>query len=120
MSEGSAGLSSSPTQVLAEYAAGTTFGALPGDAVVAVKHMVLDSLGTALAAGTMGEGCRELIDMVVSCGGHPQSTVLGFGHKGPAPLVALANGGLVHALNYDAGGVGHQGVVEGMDQAAIR
>jgi 2-methylcitrate dehydratase PrpD len=49
--------------------------------------------------------------MVVACGGHPQATILGFGHRGPAPLVALANGGLVHALNYDAGGSGHLGVV---------
>jgi 2-methylcitrate dehydratase PrpD len=99
------------TETLAEYAAGTTFDALPSEAVVAVKHLVLDALGTALAATTVGEGCRELVDMVVACGGHPQATILGFGHKGPAPLVALANGGLVHALNYDAGGSGHLGVV---------
>jgi 2-methylcitrate dehydratase PrpD len=99
------------TQRLAEYAASITFESLPNDAVVAVKHLVLDSLGTALAATTMGEGCRELVAMVVAGGGHPQATVLGFGHRGPAPLIALANGGLVHALNYDAGGSGHLGVV---------
>lgn len=99
------------TQALAEYAATTTYEELPSDVVVAVKHLILDSLGTALAAGTMGEGCRELLDMAVSCGGEPQSTILGFGTKGPAPLVALVNGGLVHALNYDAGGPGHLGVV---------
>jgi 2-methylcitrate dehydratase PrpD len=99
------------TQALAEYAAGTTYESLPPDVVVAVKHLILDSLGTALAAGTMGDGCRELVDMAVSCGGEPHSTLLGFGKKGPAPMVALVNGGLVHALNYDAGGPGHLGVV---------
>jgi 2-methylcitrate dehydratase PrpD len=100
-----------PTQMLAEYTAQMEYKSLPPEVVVAVKHMVLDSLGTALAAGTLGDGCKELVDMVVSCGGRQESTILGFGHKGPAPLVALANGGLVHALNYDAGGPGHLGVV---------
>ncbi|HZT07673.1 MAG TPA: MmgE/PrpD family protein [Chloroflexota bacterium] len=99
------------TVALAEYAARVTFESLPSAVVIAVKRLILDSLGTALAAGTMGDGCRELVDMAVACGGRPQSTILGFDRKGPAPLVALANGGLVHALNYDAGGPGHLGVV---------
>src|SRR5690242_5243710 len=101
----------SVTQALAEYAAGTTYEALPPGVVVAVKHLILDSLGTVLAAGTMGDGCHELVDMALACGGEPHSTMLGFGKKGPAPLVALVNGGLVHSLNYDAGGPGHLGVV---------
>lgn len=111
MSQESAPTSPATTAILSEYAAQTTFESLPRDAVLAVKHLILDSLGTALAAGTMGDGCSELKEMAVSCGGQPQSTMLGFGLKGPAPLAALINGGLVHALNYDAGGPGHLGVV---------
>jgi 2-methylcitrate dehydratase PrpD len=99
------------TQALAEYAASTTYESLPPGVVSAVKHLIIDSLGTALAAGTLSDGCRELVDMAASCGGEPHATMLGFAKKGPAPLAALVNGGLVHGLNYDAGGPGHLGVV---------
>jgi 2-methylcitrate dehydratase PrpD len=101
----------STTARLAEYAATLRYDDLPAEVVLAVKRMMLDALGTALAAGTLGEGCKELVAMVAACGGQPEATILGFGHRGPAALVALANGGLVHALNYDAGGAGHLGVV---------
>ena len=44
--------------------------------------------------------------------GLPESTMLGFGDRVSAPLAALANGALAHALNFDAlgGAGGHAGV----------
>jgi 2-methylcitrate dehydratase PrpD len=75
--------------------------------------MVLDALGCALAATTLGDGCRESIAVMERLGGPPDSTILGIGTKVAAPNAAFVNGALVHALNYDPIGaeVGHLGVV---------
>src|SRR5262245_61368721 len=95
------------TARIADFLAGVTYEDLPPAVVAALKHQVLDTLGTTLAASTLGEGCRELVSVVQTTGGAPESTLLGFGTKVPAAQAALANGGLAHALNYDAGGAGH-------------
>lgn len=99
---------------LSEFAAGLTYGRLPAEVVTTVKRILLDSLGTTLAANTLGVGCPELVGVVQRAGGAPQATLIGIGGKVPAVLAALANGGMSHALNYDdvAGprGSGHLGV----------
>jgi 2-methylcitrate dehydratase PrpD len=101
------------TRELAEFAASLTYDDLPVGAVSALKRMILDSLGTALAATTLGDGCREVTTVMRGLGGPPQSTILGSSTKVAAPNAAFANGALVHALNYDPIGaeIGHVGVV---------
>jgi 2-methylcitrate dehydratase PrpD len=81
--------------------------------VTGVKRILLDTLGTTLAATTLGAGCREVVDVAVQFGGKPESTIFGSSHKVAAPHAAMANGALAHALNYDAIGpqVGHVGLV---------
>lgn len=102
-----------PTQALAAFAAALSYDDLPAEVVATLKRMLLDSLGAALAATTLGDGCRESVAVMRALGGPPESTVLGFGAKVAAPNAAFANGALVHALNYDPIGpeVGHLGVV---------
>src|SRR5947199_4738350 len=106
-------MAGSQTLALAEFAATLKFGDLPADVVENVKLMVLDSLGCAIAATTLGDGCRETIAVMSDLGGRPESTIIGTGHKVSAPNAAFANGALVHALNYDPIGaeIGHVGVV---------
>lgn len=99
------------TARLARFAAQVTYEALPPSVVRTVKGILLDSLGTALAANTLGEGCRELVAVARDAGGAAESTIIGFGDKVPALMAALVNGGLAHALNYDAVGAGHLGVI---------
>ena len=94
------------TARIADYLANLTYESLPPAVTATLKHLVLDTLGTALAAGTLGEGCRELVAVARAAGGIPESTVLGFGLKLPAAQAALVNGGLAHALNYDPGHLG--------------
>lgn len=100
------------TQEFAEFAATLRFDELPAGTVSSLKRMILDSLGTALAATTLGDGCREVMSVMSGLGGKPESTVLTLG-KVAAPHAAFANGALVHALNYDPIGaeIGHLGVV---------
>ncbi len=99
---------------ISEFAAGLTFDRLPSSVVTTVKRILLDTLGTTLAANTLGVGCKELVQVAQRCGGSEDATLLGIGSKVPAPMAALTNGGLAHALNFDdvAGprGSGHMGV----------
>jgi len=99
------------TGLFAEYAANITYESLPSEVVSVLKRMVLDTLGTTLAANTLGEGVKELVRVVRSAGGSPESTLIGFGEKVPAVMAALANGGMAHSLNYDDSGEagGHLG-----------
>jgi 2-methylcitrate dehydratase PrpD len=102
-----------PTVALAEFAAALKLGDLPADVVANVKLMILDALGCAIAATTLGDGCRETMAVMRSLGGKPESTIIGSADKVSAPNAAFANGALVHALNYDPIGaeIGHVGVV---------
>jgi 2-methylcitrate dehydratase PrpD len=75
---------------------------LPAAAVESVKKEVLDSLATALG-GSSKAGVSELVDMVKEWGGSPQSTIIAYGFKCPAPNAAQVNGTMIHALDYDDG-----------------
>lgn len=101
------------TRRLACFAAALTYDELPEEIVLLTKRLVLDALGTALAATVLGPGCRELVAVTTALGGPAESTILGTGRRVAAPNAAFANGALVHALNYDAVGkhTGHTGVV---------
>src|SRR5436190_1411138 len=75
--------------------------------------MILDSLGCALAATGLGDGCRGTMAVMGALGGKPESTIIGLAVKVSAPNAAFANGALVHALNYDpiSAEIGHVGIV---------
>jgi 2-methylcitrate dehydratase PrpD len=75
---------------------------IPAAAVESAKREVLDSLATALG-GSSKPGVAELADMVKEWGGSPQSTVIAYGIKCPAPNAAQVNGTMIHALDYDDG-----------------
>ena len=106
-------MATTPTSALAEFAAELKFADLPADAVAALKLMILDCLGCAIAATSLGDGCRETIELMRNLGGKPEGTIIGSAGKVSAPNAAFANGALVHALNYDpiGGEIGHLGVV---------
>lgn len=100
-------------EALARFAATLAYGSIPDRTRLTVKRIVLDCVGTALAATTLGDGCREAIAVACGLGGKPESSILGVGTKVSPVQAAFANGALVHALNYDPIGaeIGHVGVV---------
>jgi len=102
-----------PTYALAEFAASLNYLDLPAEVIDVTKCMILDSIGTALAATTLGDGCKESVSIMRDLSGKPECRILGTREKVSAPNAAFANGALVHALNYDPIGshVGHLGVV---------
>jgi 2-methylcitrate dehydratase PrpD len=85
----------------------TRYEDLPVEAVEAAKKEVVDSLATAVG-GSGRPGVAELVAMVREWGGNPQSTVIAYGFKCPAPNAAQVNGTMIHALDYDDG---HQGAI---------
>lgn len=99
------------TRAVCEYVAASRYSDLPADVVEVAKRLTLDSLGTTLAGGTLGDGGPETASVVIKSGGRPESTVLGYDEKVSAVMAALANGAMVHSLNYDAIGAegGHPG-----------
>ncbi len=74
----------------------------------ALRHL-LDGLGTALAA-RRGRAVEPALVVARGLGGPPEAVVLGDRQPIGAPAAALANGALVHALDFDdthAGGLVH-------------
>jgi 2-methylcitrate dehydratase PrpD len=100
-------------KAIAHFAATLAYQNIPDRTRHTVKRIILDCIGTALAATTLGDGCREAIAVAHGLGGKPESTILGVGTKVSPLQAAFANGALVHALNYDPIGaeIGHVGVV---------
>ena len=82
---------------------------VPADVRVAAGRHLLDGLGTAAAAGRTG-AAAPAVSVALGLGGPPEALVLGTGRRVGAPAAALANGVLVHALDFDdthAGGLVH-------------
>jgi 2-methylcitrate dehydratase PrpD len=105
-------MSANVTRALAERIAALHYEQLPPVVVALGKALVLDTLGTAVAATRLGAACAEVVDVMWRLGGPAESTIVGRAGKVAAPNAAFANGALAHALNYDAVGAetGHTGV----------
>ena len=95
------------TRKLARHAAMLRYDALPAPLVNLTKQCVLDTLGVCLGATTLAPEARIVADYVRDLEGRPESTLLGFGGKAPAPSAVFLNGSLGHMLDYDDTGAGH-------------
>ncbi|WP_141578375.1 MmgE/PrpD family protein [Actinomadura sp. WMMA1423] len=92
---------------LARWALG--LAGAPGPVEAAATRHLLDGFGTALGALRTG-AAGPAIEVARGLGGPPEAAVLGTGDLLSAPAAALANGTLVHALDFDdthAGGLVH-------------
>lgn len=87
--------------LIARYICETSYNDLPLRVVDATKKSILDALGVTLAAGTLGDGCRQFVNLAIAQGGKPESTIIGFGTKVPAAMAAFANGAMAHALDFE-------------------
>lgn len=83
--------------------------AVPAEVDAAALRHLLDGLGNAVAAAR-AHAADPAVSVAVGLGGPTEATVLGTGTRISAPAAALANGTLVHALDFDdthAGGLVH-------------
>ncbi|GAG12912.1 unnamed protein product, partial [marine sediment metagenome] len=72
----------------------------PEDVVEAAKKVILDTLGSTLA-GTTAPGIETLHTLVTEWGGSPESSLLAFGDKVPAPGAVLVNATAARARDID-------------------
>lgn len=88
------------SQELADFIVSLRFEDLPGAVTSAAKRHLTDACGVALAAAARGAGSAA-IEMTHSWGGAREAGIIGTDIGAPAPFAALANGILIHSLNFD-------------------
>ena len=85
---------------LSTFTANLRFEDIPSQVIEKVKLHVLDALGIALAS-TEEPYAEGIISLVRDWGGTPQATLWHHGDKLPAAHAAMANGSLVHGIDFD-------------------
>ena len=101
------------TQLFVANFRGVRFEDLPPEVVSITKDQVLDFFGVALG-GSSEAGVGEMRDLVLEWGGAPQSSILRFGDRVPAPNAAQVNATMAHSLDFDdvhEDAIMHPGVV---------
>ena len=88
------------TEQIARFVVETNYFSIPSEAIRLAKNAILDALGVTLA-GSVEPAGKIIAEYVKELGGTPQSGVVGNSFKSSAPLAALANGTMAHALDYD-------------------
>ncbi|RVU05962.1 MmgE/PrpD family protein [Novosphingobium umbonatum] len=83
---------------LSAYVAEALYDDLPPATVTAAKQVLLDGLGVMLGASGMAP---EVLPFVKLAAGDGPCTILGNGLRASAPMAALANGAMAHALDYE-------------------
>lgn len=92
------------TAALAGFVADARFEDLPAAAVHEGRRLLLDSIGCALAGLTSAKG-RLALGLAQRLGGPTESVIWGAHGRVSATNAAFANGELINALDWDAGGV---------------
>jgi 2-methylcitrate dehydratase PrpD len=64
------------------------------------KGLLLDSVGNMLAAVDQ-QSARVMVAALTDLGGPPEASIIGSGERVSAPNAAIANGAMLHALDFD-------------------
>lgn len=88
------------TEALAQFTCDLNYDVVPQEAFRWAKDAILDCLGVGLA-GAKDDAGKIATAYAKSTGGAPECSVLAAGFKTSAAEAALANGVLVHALDFD-------------------
>ena len=85
----------------AELVHALKYEAIPDEVTKKAKFIIRDGLGNQIAASAISEPARKVIEMVKEWGGKPESTVVGYGFKVPAPMAAMCNAMMGHGVELD-------------------
>ena len=77
------------------------YEAIPEEVCKKAKFIIRDGLGNQIAASAISEPARKVIEIVKEWGGKPESTVVGYGFKVPAPMAAMCNAMMGHGVELD-------------------
>ena len=90
------------TRQLAQFVANHSYSDIPSDIREIAKHTIIDTLGCCIAGYTAaGEECSWIIGLVKELGGKPESSVFMDGFMTSAPFAAMANGTMIHTIDFD-------------------
>ena len=89
-----------PAWALAEHIIGTGFADLRAATREATRNDILDTFGC-LLGGSGAPGIAELVRIMDDWGGVPQSQVMLWERRMPAPQAAMLNASMAHALDFD-------------------
>jgi 2-methylcitrate dehydratase PrpD len=89
-----------PAWALAEHVCGSAFATLPTATRAATCNDILDTFGC-LLGGSGEPGIAELARIIGGWGGAPQSQVMLWQQRLPAPQAAMLNASMAHALDFD-------------------
>ena len=95
---------------IARNAVNLRYEDLPSEVVEITKRQILDVLGVIAGASTMGEGSKEIVNLLKESGAKGKSTIIGYGGRLPSWMAGFANGSMAHELDYDDFGGGHPGI----------
>jgi 2-methylcitrate dehydratase PrpD len=91
------------TQALISFALDTGYGDIPADIIEIQKKSLLDSIGVMSAATTLEPACLPFIDFAAENSSASECTIFGTGRKASVLMAAMANGSLIHALDFEDG-----------------
>lgn len=102
-----------PSATLAEYVARFSYEQAPPPVIDRAKQIFVDTLGCAVAGYTAArEECGWILGLVKQLGGTPEATVWMDGFRTSSVHAALANGTMIHTVDFDdthPGSVSHLG-----------
>jgi 2-methylcitrate dehydratase PrpD len=84
----------------ADNACQKSYADLPAPVVVKTREFILDTVGAAIA-GSSAEGIGAGLQLIREAGGTPQATVMVYGDRLPATSVAMINGAMCQARDFD-------------------
>lgn len=87
-----------PSGKLAEMVVNTRYEDIPADVIDIAKKVIFDTIAVTIA-GSNWEVSPQIAELVQEWGGKPESTVLVYGYKVPAPSAAFANGVMARAID---------------------
>ncbi|MCI9149238.1 MAG: MmgE/PrpD family protein [Lachnospiraceae bacterium] len=91
------------TEALIRFALETKYEDIPEEVVRTQKKSLLDSIGVMAAATTLEPACAPFIGYAVDNSREEACTIIGTGRGASPVLAAMANGALIHALDYEDG-----------------
>ena len=91
------------TDRLIDFALNFKYEDIPENVIAYQECILLDSIGVMSAATTLEPACTPFIDFAVENSVKAESVIFGTDKKASPLMAALANGSLIHALDYEDG-----------------
>ena len=90
------------TRQLAQFVVNQSFSDIPNAVKGQAKYTIIDTLGCCIAGYTEArEECEWVVNLIKDLGGKPESSVFMSGFKTSPPFAALANGTMIHSIDFD-------------------